>query len=303
MEHKLSPQRWERMRTNPTLYRGAFAPGESPQDFPWHTYAYRENSSQVFCVSAFHTLRHLRQRDQIVSSLLVPLYSRLQTDNRIPLEWNVHLEHEEPSLLGEFGSQPTSIDVLLETARGVICIESKFARDAREGLGGCSQVSARKGSAACRGFHGPGSDIKNRTDAWCRLETQDGRRPPTSYWSRAKDFFQPYVFHQQHDGDICPLRDGNYQLMRNFLFAAMLAQQQGKLFFGVMVICPDCTSSLVKQQVADFKKSILLPAYADRVQFVAYEDYIGILRGCGSDAVNLAGFLEGRIKTVAAASA
>jgi hypothetical protein len=283
------------------LYRYALSAYDPPRDFPWHRDAHSPKSSQAFCFSAFGTLKGTEWGNHVIHGLLVSRFPEVQTDSRQPHQWDIRLEAQNEVLLGELGpSQPTSIDALLSSSREIICIESKFVRDALQRLGGCSQVNTRNGSAPCLGFYGPGSDIKTHTDAWCRLTTQDRQRSPRLYWLLGRQFFQPQVFERQESSGVCPLRDGSYQLMRNFLFAAMLAQQEGKPLFGVMVICPDCTSRLVREQVAGFKTSILLPEHSERVQFVAYEDYTRILRDCGGDAVGLADFLDERIKTVAA---
>lgn len=302
MRRTLANLQWERIRANPTLHPNALLADEAAGDFPWHDHSHSPKSSQVFCISAFGTLRQIRQRHRIIHSLLVPIFPAAQTKSPKPRRWDIRLEVEEASLLGELGvSQPTSIDAMLISSREVICIESKFVVDAAAGLGGCGQVHTKKGDPPrCAGFHGPGSDLKTRTRAWCRLETWEGRRSPRLYWLLGRQYFRPQVFDRQQPGAVCPLRDANYQLMRNFLFAAASAQRTGRLFFGVIVICPDCTSTVVREQVSGFKANILLPEFADRVQFITYETYIDALRGRGTDAGELADFLQARIQAVAA---
>lgn len=296
----MTPQQWDRIRTNPTLYPNALSAYDPPPDFPWHRYAHSPKSSQVFCFSAFATLKGIGQRDQVIHRLLAPLFSETQTASGRPRRWDISLEAQDPPLLGELGPlQPTSIDVLLSSSREVICVESKFVADADTGLGRCAQFHADKGEQSqCHGFYGPDSDAKTRTKAWCRLETWEGKRSPRLYWLLGRQYFQPHVCDRQRPGDICPLRDGSYQLARNFLFAALSAQRTDKPFFGVLVICPDSTSSLVREQVASFKKSILLPQFAGRVQFVTYETYAAILKTCGAHTAELGGFLGSRIRDV-----
>jgi hypothetical protein len=211
--------------------------------------------------------------------------------------WSLKCEVENPQLLGEFGSnQPTSIDALLTSSTEVITVESKFDRDAKEGLGTCSQF--KKG--LCEGYFGPGSDNSLSGDTpWCRLERWDGSRSPRYYWALGKSFFRPEIFRMQHLGEQCPFSDGNYQLMRNFLFAAAFAEIQHKNRFGVLVICPSSRSNLLIDQVECFKKKILLKSYADRVAICTYETYIDILRQQkSSEAHQLADFLVERISSI-----
>jgi hypothetical protein len=284
---------WERVTANKTLYAHALTSDDKPDRFPWHKSAHEEHSSQVFCVSAFGTLRHLLRRDVIVAQLLTPLFPEVATAAR-PRQWRIKLEEECPALLGESGArQPTSIDAFLTSSREVVCIESKFRSDASDGFGRCSH--AREGR--CRGFYGPGSDTAGSL-AWCRLENWDGLRAPRLYWSLAKAFFQPDVFRLQHDGETCPLRLSNYQLMRNFLFAAASAEQLGCPFFAVLAIAPRRMAKVIEEQAFQFRDRILLPQFQDRVRTVHYEQYIEILNRSGDDAVGLGSFLSERIETL-----
>ena len=139
-------------------------------------------------------------------------------------EWDIRMEHEEPELLNEMGAknvQPTSVDALLVSSSAVIAVEAKFATDAAKGFGHCSKFT--KGD--CAGFYGPGSDRKSSTQAWCQLEAWDGKRSPRIYWAIAREYFRPEVFRMQTDAEQCPLRDANYQLMRNFLLAAAYSRR------------------------------------------------------------------------------
>ena len=210
--------------------------------------------------------------------------------------WSVKLEYEQPELLNELGGrQSTSIDVLLASSKAVFAIEAKFVSDAAQGFGGCSQFKNRY----CAGFYGPGSDLKARSPAWCRLESWEGNRSPRTYWSLGKEYFRPQVFGILESGSACPLRNGNYQLMRNFLFSAVYARRKGIGMHGVVTVAPAATSSLLVEQVEAFRTQILLPEYANRIAHVAYEEYIDALRAAGDPCgEELAGFLEGRIAAV-----
>ena len=158
---------WMQVQDNPTLYPQALL-GEDGNKFPWHKNADKPYSSQVFCVSAFGTLRQLLNPQLIINGLLPPTVAAQE-------EWRIELEVEQRELLAEYGpGQPTSVDVVLEADNAVICLEAKFLRDAESGFGKCSQVRDNN----CAGFFGPGSDVASSTGAWCRLEVWDGNRSP-----------------------------------------------------------------------------------------------------------------------------
>ena len=277
---------------NPTLHPHALSEAERDQRFKWHRYAASPRSSQVLCVSAFGTLRSLNVRNTVIDHFLsgaIPDYWL----GECPPQWSIKLEYEESELLNECGvNQPTSIDVLLASSKAIFAVEAKFVSDAKKGFGSCNQFS--KGN--CAGFYGPGSDLKAHTPAWCRLESWEGNRSPRTYWSLGKEFFRPEVFRIQSKGSACPLRNCNYQLMRNFLFSAAFARRVGIDMYGVVTIAPAMNSSLLTQQIEEFRTRILLPEDANRVTHVTYEQYADSLRTtCDPCAEELAEFLEQRI--------
>jgi hypothetical protein len=167
--------------SNPTLHPRALTETERAPGFKWHSHASSPRSSQVFCLSAFGTLRSIEAKDRILESLFRKALPGFPSRPRAR-RWTIRPEAESPELLSEFGvKQPTSNDALCVSSDEVICIESKFATDAEHGFGGCSQFPK-----ACAGFRGIGSDIAKRTGAWCRLENWEGARSPRSYWSLGK---------------------------------------------------------------------------------------------------------------------
>lgn len=278
---------WDLVRQNPTLYPQALLPNEGEQ-LHWHADANQPHSSQVFCVSAFGTLRHLPSKDQVVQRLLgLPEPQPAGTP-----AWSIELEAERPDLLTEHGTvQASSVDALLKSKAGIFCLESKFLVDAMAGFGGCSQPKDK-----CAGFYGPGSDLKTKTKAWCRLEVWDGDRSPRSYWSLGKAYFRESVYAKQSSGEKCPFDGPNYQLMRNFLFAAAMAQREKLPSFGAVAIAPAKKSGKVEKQVESFRTTILQPEFGSCVRLVTYERLIEFLRDTGEvGAVTLASFLEGRI--------
>ena len=283
---------------NPTLHPAALTAEERlPKHVKWHLWAHSPRSSQVFCFSAFGALRRLAQRHDVLDRFVTEALPTHRPQAGAP-KWDIHMEHEDPELLNEAGSrnvQPTSVDALLVSSGAVIAVEAKFAADAAKGFGRCSKFS--KGD--CAGFYGPGSDLKRSTGAWCQLETWDGDRSPRTYWAIAREYFRPEVFRMQTESQQCPLRDANYQLMRNFLFVAAYARRWKLAAHGVITIAPDAVSSRSSEQVNEFRSRILLPEHAVSIAHTTYENYTALLRQSGGPAgVALANFLEERIDTV-----
>jgi len=283
------------LTSNPTLYPGALMERELSPGFKWHSHSSSPRSSQVFCLSAFGTLRSFPNSDRILEALFSRALPHIPARD-VPQRWTIEPEFENPEILSEHGTrQPTSIDVLCRSPDAVICIESKFATDAAHGFGGCSQFQKKK----CAGFRGPGSDIQTGTDAWCRLEIPEGHRTPRSYWSLGRHWFRPEVFRPQDSSQFCPLGSSNYQLMRNFLFAASLAKHEQKPVFGVLTIGPRLFAPVLSRQVAAFQRDILQEQYADLISFLDYESYAAILESFGEkDSTELARFVRERIRTI-----
>lgn len=283
------------------LFRLALQGEEVEKPFPWHEYAADPKSSQTFCISAFGSFRSEELsclRDKLISSFICEYFQWMRTEKR-PRRWTVSVEVESPELLNEFGknSQPTSIDALLESTEEVIAVESKFVRDADEGFGTCGHFRKKR----CNGFYGPGSNNRTKTfspknNSWCRLETWDGDRTPRLYWTLGRQYFQPRVFEKQIDSQVCPLRDANYQLMRNFLFAAEYARRYKKSSFAVLAICPKAKITRLEQQVDDFRSTVLAEPFQNRIRLVSYESLIALLRASGnSSAIELGDYLQGKI--------
>lgn len=255
---------------------------------PWHTHAASPQSSQTFCVSAFGPLIEHGISDKICSQLAERSFGGWkQCDGR----WETYLEFSDRQLLNELRGTPSQIDVLLVGPDSAITVESKFVVDALAGLGCCGKFRDN----SCKGFYGPGSDVKS-ADTWCVLERWDGSRSPRLYWTLGRSYFKPSVFLEQNVGLSCPLRGAAYQLMRNFLLAGAYAQKNRKKQFGTLVICPRACSATLASQVKSFKEEILLPEHADKVSLVYYDDYLDILRESGDERfLEIAEFLRGRM--------
>lgn len=191
---RIPPNRLELVKANPTYLAGAVSETEA-QAIRWHSPS-SARSSQVFCISAFGSLRYLRDGQEILQALL----TRHFPDAGLTGPWKLTLEYTDRQVLDESGRvTPTSVDVFCRSASSVVCIESKFIADALEGFGSCGQFPGK-----CHGFYGPGSDKKTNTSANCRLEIAEGSRGARSYWRRGRAFFQDDVFVEQRLGDACP---------------------------------------------------------------------------------------------------
>jgi len=280
---------------NPTLHPKALSDRERSEGFKWHDHAHSPRSSQIFCISAFGTLRCLGACDRVLEKLFAHAFPSFPSRPRAR-RWKIEPEFEEATLLGETGvRQPTSVDAFCESSGEVFCIESKFITDAAAGFGGCSQFKDH----GCAGFYGGGSDLRTLTAAWCRLENWEGERAPRLYWTLGKRFFNAQIFERQNSDQACPLRGPNYQLMRNFLFAATYAERHRKDFFGLLAIAPRDQSDRLRGEFAEFRDKILLPEHRDRITFVEYEHYIELLAVYGGDdGKDLASFLAARIKSI-----
>lgn len=280
------PNRWELVKANPTYLAGALSESEG-QATRWHSPS-SPRSSQVFCISAFGSLRHLPDGQEILQALL----TRYFRDVGLTGLWKLTLEYSDRQVLDESGRvTPTSVDVFCHSQSSVVCIESKFIVDAREGFGPCSQFRREH----CRGFYGPGSDRKTGTSASCRLEVPDGTRGARSYWRKGRAFFRDEVFSTQSDGDACPFRESNFQVMRNVLFAA----SSGPAAWAMLAIVPDRVGDLLRQQVRTFRDQVLRPEYGNRLAVASYEELIELLRASAFDeSRNLGAYLAERIDTV-----
>ena len=67
---------------NPTLYPNALTSAERDPSFKWHGHADSPRSSQVFCISAFGTLRNLAAGNQVLDNLLCEAFPNLATKDR-----------------------------------------------------------------------------------------------------------------------------------------------------------------------------------------------------------------------------
>ena len=280
-------ERWTQVKRNPTYRAGALTEDEGVK-IRWHS-PLSEQSSQVFCVSAFGSLRHLADGQEILQELL----NRFFPSVGLRGPWELVLEHSDRRVLDESGPvTPTSLDVFCRSESSVVCIESKFIVDAREGFGPCSQFPTN-----CAGHYGTNSDLKTRTLANCRLEVADGTRGARSYWRKGKSRFRESVFAVQVSGQVCPFRGSNFQLMRNVLFAS----SSDLAAWATLAIVPDRMGDALRAQANAFREQVLLPEYGDRLAVAAYEDLIRLLHASAfDDSRRLGAFLAERIEVVCA---
>jgi hypothetical protein len=249
----------------------------------WHLFADSPRSSQALALSAFLPVLEFPDRDVILEEFVTRSLPVIAP--RARRSWEVIPEYERPELLGETGGgEPTRVDILLVAPDAVVCVEAKYRADAQQGWGGCVQPPR-----LCEGYHGPGSDRKG-SRASCRLEFPDGHRGSRLYWHVARDRFREQVFAPQTAGHICPyLRD--YQLVRNYLFAAEFARWEGKSEHGVIGLAPSERLDRLAAGVERFTRDVLQPALVGRVAVASLEGYAAILAASSGQAQDLARFL------------
>ena len=280
---------WARVQKNRTYLPGALDDAEG-QRIRWQS-PESPASSQIFCVSVFGTLRSLPDGFAVLNRFL----SEALPDIPPATHWDLTFEHVDAEVLGETGSgTPTDIDVYCVSPRAVVCIESKFRYDANEGFSGCGQFNAND----CAGFHGFGSDRKTpEVESLCRLEIQDGKRDPRKYWRLGRAYFQDEVFREQREGETCPFTASNYQLMRNFLFAASTAGDARE--FGVVAIVPEKTGVTVRAQVAAFQLGVLSQGFRSRINVGTYDALAAmLLQSEHRSTIALGQFLRKRMTTL-----
>jgi hypothetical protein len=280
---------WLAVQRNPSYLHNA-VDDEEGRRIKWHSPT-DELSSQVFCISAFGTLRHVGDGSKILNRLFAEAGIILPPSEK----WHLRFEHIDRELLEETGQgTPTNVDVFCDSPSAVVCIESKFLFDAHEGFGGCSQIKGTKGKKNCAGYYGPGSDLKTRSAAHCRLEVADGRRGVRAYWRLGRRFFVESIFRKQSAEEACPFTGSNFQLMRNFLFAASAAG--GSRAFGVLAIVPERTGSEIRRQVAMFKSTVLRDDFRPCVGVATYDRLVALLLKSEHEGGRVLGiFLEKRM--------
>lgn len=136
------------------------------------------------CLSVWGTLATRRKRAVVLKDIFAAAGLSL-TGTSAP---EIVCEDQDPARLNEYPvtATPTSIDVSVRWQGAVLAIESKLTE---RGFGACGQTAARRDAKSgttldppCNGRHWPGSDVKIKTAAPCRLRIWDGSRSPRLYW-------------------------------------------------------------------------------------------------------------------------
>jgi hypothetical protein len=250
----------------------------------WHSGAAQVHSSQALCVSVFGALALSNARGAVIADVATAGGIQLTIARpEIACE-----EGSRPELLSEHGRRvtPTSVDVLITSPTAIVTIESKFLE---VGFGACSQPPRKQ----CSGDFAPGSDLKTKTLAPCRLMGWDGDRSPRAYWDIAAALFRPDVLSPPQRP--CPFAGPSFQLMRNICFAAALAQQRrrpNEYGFLVVYVAASPSAPAVRREFAAFTE-LLVDELQPRVGIISYEDIAAILRHNGDD--DLACFIDERI--------
>jgi hypothetical protein len=223
--------------------------GEIDADVPW--------SSQALCMSVWGTVtapEGAEVRKLVGRAAPHAELARVLADRVL----RVALERIDGDLLNEKGSgNPTNLDVVVETGSDAVVIESKLS----EPLGGCSQPPKQ-----CSGTYGPGSDLKWRTPAPCRLAIPDGRRTARAYWT-VMDTLAGGSF--TAPGSPCPFRGPGYQVMRTIASAFRLGERRGK-DWRVVFAFPFTLGGSTPADVAAVRDR-LLPEHRSRIGLLDYD--------------------------------
>jgi hypothetical protein len=222
-------------------------------------------SSQAFCLSVWGTVGAANGHAvrQVIADVLP---DPMLTAALLGGPPKVRFEHVNRELLNEKGTpKATHLDVVLSFPSVVAVVESKLT----ERLGGCSQVKARH----CSGTYGPGSDRKTGDPtACCRLEIQDGRRTPRSYWTVMRALSRGPVATRGHP---CPFRKGGFQVMRNIASASRLGDVVGTPWRAIFALSTSASAAGL-DEIRDVAE-LLSPNERAKVLTLNYDDLVSPL--------------------------
>jgi len=243
------------------------------------------HSSQAFCISVWgslvgHTkaigLGPLRRAAGLGDSWMF-------LDEATEIEF----EYADAHLLNERGyGKPTNIDAMMSFDGHVVAVESKLT----EGFGSCSQVLR----GACTGVYEPGSDLKTRSGAPCRLQVADGRRTPRKYWEVMEQLCIPDTFAA---GEPCIYSGAAYQVMRNIALSAEMGRRTGRQWH-VLFAFP----SSAKHASAEAVEAVVGTLTAENQERVAIVDYDRVAsefqQSDTSSVADLGAFMSDRLQHV-----
>ena len=220
-------------------------------------------SSQAFCISTWGTAAS-KDGIGVRSALALVLKDDLLDSWLTGTEMgDFHLEFVDRLLLGEEGAgNPTNLDAVWEFPEVTLVVESKLL----ESFGPCTQVRG----GHCSGVYGPGSDLKNHTDAACRLTVSDGARRPRRYWDVLEG-----IGYSPAAGQPCPFAGPGFQVMRVITAAAELARQR-RTDWRVVFAYPE-TFAPEPGLTIDRVRELLPPEMQSRILTLDYEDLVGQL--------------------------
>lgn len=260
--------------------------------FPWHRDrsglpdSHLPHSSQAFCISVWGTMA--RGDAAGARSALGRVLGNAGISDTLASRPELRLEYTQRDVLNEEGAgNPTNVDALFLYPGLVLVIESKLT----ESFGSCGQARNRH----CSGRYEVGSDLKTSTDAFCRLEIQDGRRTPRRYWEVIRSLSRPGEY---QPGIACPFAGRGYQVMRTIAFASELGARNGA-DWRVVFAFPQTLSPESATDVAGVAGG-LLPEHQDRVLQLDYESLARALSEEGDPvAADLADYMANRMMAAA----
>lgn len=278
-----------------TVFEAAHQSILSWDDFPWHKTekhlppdADRPHSSQAFAISVWGTIQHPSAHG-VRLAIAGLLGNRVIAAAMESIEPSIELEFREPELLNERGGQATNVDTVVRFEKEVVLVvESKLT----EPFGSCGQWPKY-----CSGTYGPGSDLKTRSGAPCRLEVSDGRRTPRHYWEVMWSLSKPDSYPADSE---CPFRGPSYQVMRNIATAARLAQVEHFRDWRVVFAYPSNLSKKSTKAIVGVQEK-LQPSYQMKILQLDYERLAESLLGNEDEmARGLGRHLKDRLDPLAA---
>lgn len=180
-------------------------------NFDWHNYkgnidTDKINSSQALAIDFWGCLKLSPYKNQLINMFF----------DKNGTNWELIYEYIDKSLLSE--KRPTQIDIILESEKCAVIIESKFTE--QDG-GGCSQINkTKKGFYQCNGNYEHQTNPKNNIKSKCSLIGKG-----IKYW----DYIDILTnFKKDKTYNPCPFIGGEYQWMRNICFAEAYAKTKHK---------------------------------------------------------------------------
>lgn len=227
------------------------------ENFVWHQYSDKHNSSQALAIDFWGCLKNSPLKVQIINMLF----------GKDCESWKISLEYTDKSLMSEI--IPTQIDILFENEHHAIIIESKFKE--REG-GSCSQT---KGTKDCE--YQCDGNYKSQTNRANRTYTGKSKCALTGKGIKYWDFISTLTTFDKNETYVpCPFKGEEFQWMRNICFTEAYSKKNNKKGESYLVYyksnkCPISKKINDDTYLGKLKGNILNP---QSFQPLAYNDLL-----------------------------